>query len=109
MGVSMEVPMFQQLPECAFDANVHKVNDIQAGSIHFGLVCQLHTIDPLHAQHSAQNVMYKVHIVQICRTSTPLGAENSAQNRMHAKHIVYAYCICSSSSSSTADTRLQHA
>ncbi|KAA6429748.1 MAG: hypothetical protein FRX49_00181 [Trebouxia sp. A1-2] len=37
MGVGMEVPMFQQLSERAFDANVHKVNDVQASSVHFGL------------------------------------------------------------------------
>jgi len=111
MGVGMEVPMFQQLSERAFDANVHKVNDVQTGSVHFGLVCQLHTINPLHAEHSAQNVMCKVHIVQICRSSTALGAEHSAQNIMYTAHIVYAYCVCcsSSSSSSSSSTNVRHA
>jgi len=109
MGVGMEVPMFQQLSERAFDANVHKVNDVQTGSVHFGLVCQLHTINPLHAEHSAQNMMCKVHIVQVCRSSTALGAEHSAQNIMYTTHIVYAYCICICCSSSSRTTDVRHA
>ena len=51
VGVRVEVAMFQKLPEGALNAHIHKVKDAEACCIHLGLVRQLHTLYPLHAQH----------------------------------------------------------
>ncbi len=52
----MKEPRLQQLPESALDADVHKVDDVEARSRHGRLVRELHPVDPLHAQHAPRGV-----------------------------------------------------
>mmetsp|Transcript_15577 Transcript_15577/g.44183 ORF Transcript_15577/g.44183 Transcript_15577/m.44183 type:complete len:704 (-) Transcript_15577:2-2113(-) len=53
MGVGVEVPVLEQLPQGALDPDVHKGDDFQARRPHGLVVRQLHPVHPLHRQHPA--------------------------------------------------------
>ena len=52
----MEVAVLQQLPQRALDAHIHKVDDVEPGCGHGGLVGELHAVHPLHTEHAPRGV-----------------------------------------------------
>lgn len=49
----MEVAVLQQLSKCALYPHIHKVDDVEAGSIHSGFVRELDAVYELHGEHFA--------------------------------------------------------